>query len=472
MVSLCAAAWECSPAAAIRKLAKAGIPIPNEYLDIESINAYVASFPQRQRIMLNFWRQARAKLLKNPTVKIARLMGRLRLTHTFTPERLQGKLGSLFGIATRKDIAEAFGVKQLTHERCRLYGFSSEETMLIPYYDVPNRICGFHVVGVGTPAQRRYLTIFDGAKEAGLAGLNTIEESKAAFKDNYVVVNDAWIAARIQLRHFRMNENPLPLVAYYDEGQKIRTSAFVWNAITHRRPIFWGWRMTPDLLNQAINANGRIHITPVDEITPEVIDHQLSRHEPRKLFHRLIRRAKPWQEALKAWAEKVEPSEVENLLLGLEIYGHDLHGIPCLSDTLTAIGRYRDGEKQFNYKRRRIIERDGKWWCQLLIGKDRGRTYMIMDGVLRIDSVTTDENGESVYNARVIHDGDETPVAIKQTTKFRNLAISLTFAVLRHTQKQLTIASEWGPMLITVATHFHKPKAYQPSVGSHSEPKK
>jgi hypothetical protein len=240
--------------------------------------------------------------------------------------------------------------------------------------------------------------------EAGLAWLNTVAAPQRKLGRTVFAVGDALLALRLQLRHFQCSLRPLPLVSWYD-GERALTHS-TWQLLADRPVVFWAWRLQAAVLYQAVQADGLLAVAGPDELTTKALDHYLRLDEPLHLLQKLWRRALPWREALRTWAEKQPDGAIAELLLGLESYQVDVRKLvrECgggrLEELLPATVRPRT----VRVGARTIVERADGWFAVAQGGKETP----LLDAILRIDKVFTD-NEVMRYRGRVLFRGEEVP---------------------------------------------------------------
>ncbi len=428
MIDLAAGAWGISQQAAMRKLAQDGVPIPLELLDDNS--EYSFGRVKRRRQAYDLWRRSNLQLdaLTTTSVTVRTLRERLGLSSRVGLDLWRNGPGKMFGAATQAQLQEALLPPGAANEMRRNNGglifreAGWRDVLVFPYFSAPENLEGFQFVGrEGGKADRRYRPVLPregiGYQEGGLFGLATVDAAKH-FAGQVFAMDDAVLAAKLQVRHASHSTTPLPLVAWYDR-ERIRTNT-AWFAV-ERPLIFWGYRMTAGLVANAVLCDGRIAIVPLTEVTQHAIDHHLRSATPDELFRRALRQAKPWREALSVWAKERGHAAVEDLLLNLHTYSVDPSTI---SDVLDApqvsrkiplrhvtIGDYAYIERSSGWYRT-TLTRDVKRF--LRTGEERP----ISDTIIRLDYVSSGRFPR--YVGRLIQ-GDRTVPFNCLMSKFRTI---------------------------------------------------
>ncbi len=245
MIELAARVFEVPPAQAVRRLVAAGVPIPADRSDVASINKYVVAHPQMRNRLMDFWRKCREYLPRAGSIELLGLRSRFHLKSHITSERWTTGPGNLFGANACANIervflpklsAKSWKEKQLGGGRT-FKGGGWKEALVVPFFDLPDRICGLYCVGRdGTKNDTVFRVPHIGngqiPHEAGLACLWAVERAQE-FGNYLFACGDPMVALRLHIRHYASASVPLPLVAYYD-GPKARTCGG-WKAVERQR---------------------------------------------------------------------------------------------------------------------------------------------------------------------------------------------------------------------------------------------
>lgn len=330
--ALAALAWGLEPAAALRRLAATGL-IAEEYAMPENAKIHLQTGPHRRRDFEAFMDKARDYLATAQSPALQRLRTTLRLTSSLPPPQWAEGPGRLVGAFPYRAVREVLTPGSSGPRTdsggdggcARLFrGRGWSDVLVFPYYAAPGRLSGFEFVGRdGGPGDREFAATpssrsvrRSGGDEAGLAGLENTETVHGRLGAHVVAVADPALAVRLQIRNAVVSRRPLPLVAWRDDGRRWTRDA--WATLQRRRVVFWGWELTAALVRQAALCDGLISLIEFAEVSQDAVDHYIRLKEPELLLERAVRRAKPWREAVRRWADKRQPAAVESLLLDLE----------------------------------------------------------------------------------------------------------------------------------------------------------
>lgn len=480
MIELVAAAWKVDVGAAVSRLAAEGVDFPGRMLEPEVVAAYAKYGPKSRARMAAFAAAAGKHLPRANSRELTALRERMRLSSHLVNSRWDVGPANMFGGAACKDVTRACiprfaeGPAVTAHDRV-FVGGNWREVLVVPFYDLPGRVCAVYCVGRNaTRADRvfrrapgfgsRRNTVL-GTAEAGLACHWAIEHSRATFGGHLFACGDAFLAARLHLKHFNMSNRPLPLVAYYDGPEGVTKKA--WRSVEDRKIVVWGWAMTADLVNQAVVTDGLLSVTRLDRPNSRAdVDHYVRDNDAQAVLRKALRRALPWRVALKRWAKTVDDGAVETLMHSLEVYGPDVVEAVCSAGKrLRRLSRRRAAPKSILIPRWRIIEKNRAWTGEPTKTKTRqaredireGSTR-VMNAVLRLDGTYAAKgpNGEvAVYKGRLLFEDGEYPFEIPADELHANAPSKLrTLLAVNRPGAVLLVGKNWGPQLVEIAAAF------------------
>jgi hypothetical protein len=465
MIDLAARKWDVKTRVAIRRLQEHGFSLPVEETTVEKIEEHVQWGPRYRRRLNAFCADASEYLLKTNSAALRRLALRCRIQNRMTPENWRQGPGQLFGAFHRDGIERALRQLPDTQKKIEHHVFRNNkwtDALVLPYYSLPGRICGFLFIGRdGCPTRDHVYypihTTKRAATEGGVFGYWSPAKATGLYSNSVVACGDPALVMRLQVRNFASSQRPMPLVAYYD-GLRIVTRT-AWQAFQDKRLVFWGWQLTPSLLYQAIICDGAITLTPFrnGHATQERIDHLIRDNEPRELLKRVVRRARPWPEELRIWAKYATDSAVEDLVIGLEPYGISVHALAKIHKRFRKLARS---------KRRPVeqvpvtllgsyclYEKNGEYWgYRTREGHATSDAELIMNGILEIHRIENDADNSSYVG--VVKAQDKTaPVRFPVGGDTAAVAKLLLQQVAREADGYvLYISPGWLPTIIQAAT--------------------
>ena len=286
MIELAAGVWKCSLQQAVTRLIAAGINLPEESASNASITAYEKHFTDvqaRSRILLT----TGAEALVLGHVSAGYIIQQLGLLKDQDKPYWRHRIGRFMAGCTR---TEAIGLTKpsvITRGRAdatgKFEGKGWGPLIAVPFQDLPNRFSGWLFVGrqARNPLDYEFLTLDHpdsmGEKVVDIGvSMYEVLDARTAYSDVFgsetvFVFNDPIHALKMQSRHMRDSDLPLPLVSTYnakivrkhDSAHKSTWELLtrsVWHSRPDKRFIFWSATVTPDVFNNASCADGRVHI--------------------------------------------------------------------------------------------------------------------------------------------------------------------------------------------------------------------
>lgn len=473
MIDLAAAVWQVSTPVAVRRLRDAGLPFPDEAVETTVLARHVADHVQKRQRITEFIEKAGAYFYKTGGRTLALLRDRFRLDSDIPQDRWLRGPANVVGAYPHVWCEKVLMPGSVVGSRCvsaarAFKGRGWGDVLVVPHYDLPGRACGFLFVGRGgdkadrlfrhmAPAGMRRV----GYAEGGLACHWAIHNSHGMCGDHVVACGDPYLAVRLHIRHFAVARTALPLVAYHD-GTAARTLR-AWQSLVHKVPVLWGWRMTPALLFQAMQADGKLCLTELQDTTQKRIDHFVRNAEPRTIVKRIVKEAKPWREYLRDWGDRVTDGMVEDLLVGIETYGIDPGVFRDVGPRFASLARVAARPRLVRVQRSRILERDDQLWFRAseTAARDKDRDadpVLIMNASLRLDgSEVRQVQGEETlfYRGQLLHAGDAIPFEVPALSLRKNMANTLELILARNKPGSLLYVAEgWQAKILAACLAF------------------
>lgn len=464
MIELAASVWEVEPAVAAHRLFTEEYPTPDGFTR-ETADKYAHDLPEFRKKVNDFWAHARGYLVNAKSEEINRLRVKFRVHWNQGLDRW--KLGGdrMLGASYRDAVERLFNPYIVIHggwpksQRRTFQGPHWKEVLTIAYCDLPEHITGLWFVGRGgRPEDKVYKPVYPFINrrnyEAGLAHLWTVEAAGGNFAGYVLAVDDPMLATRLQLRNFATSNIPLPLVAYHD-GSKVCTGAASWRNLGTRRPIFWGLKLTAQMVHQAIISNGLLSLVPANDALQRTVDHYVRDNLATDIMRKAVKRAQPWREALKEWAAHNTDGAVETLLHELSTYRGDVGQVATASPRIRELAGMPAKTTSLKLsKERRVFERGCEWFTV----SSNHVEQKVMNATLRIDRAVV-ENNALLYSGVLVYQGREIPFkqsahGLEDRTVFRLqkvLAAAVPGAVL-------LVAPGWQGRLVHLALKLYPPE--------------
>lgn len=464
MISLAADIWDVSTETAIYKLAAAGVPLPLDSID-KDLKIYNRHHSRRYRQCAEMFEKAKHALPRKDTAELAYLRRKLHLNFGFSLDRWAAGPGNLVGVTDADTAFTAItGIESRQHRAHFFTGPNWRDVVVVPYHSPPGRFSGFLFVGRrGEKDDHRFMMTCRelGNKkiaDAGLAGMWSIENDHRMFGEYILAVEDPFLMLRLQIKHFAGFDKPLPIVSWRDD---IRFRTMSWTSLGERIPVLWCWKLTSSVLNQAIAANGRLVVAQVDPEYGGTTNAELIHgRDPYHFVRRIVKRAKPWQEALNDWAKMVTPGAVEDVIMGMEAFGRDPQSFGAASEVIYAT-RGQIVPRKLEADGRLFTEQDGKLWAVRVNGRSK-TPVVVLNAYLRIDERVVCQPdigiGKPVphYRGTFLFDGQTIPFNLPVSAMQSSLDVCLTNLAARYSKTYLYVDRTWKRSIVTAAIRFGK----------------
>lgn len=357
---------------------------------------------------LKFWAYAKKQLL-DPTpkqIEYLKFLGwQLRSPMSF--DRLWEGPASLYGLSD-PHVAEKY-LGQMLRKKPAL--------VILPFYRTPSIISGFaclsykQTIYTNTPGRR---DLFHG--EPGFAGLQFLNQFNS---ETLVATSMLKTMVQLQMHHFSTNIRPLPLLGWCQ--CPIVTIQKQWSLVGNRQLILWEKEPTAAVLHQARMCNASVTFLGPNTKRQKFEGNTTERwrkwvkHDPAiDMWRKIVRTAKPYEQALKNWARIATPEQKVKLLQDAEQYEQHtaelvrsvLH--PKLSSTVAKrirVGQHRKGihpgqSSGFTV----VLEKDNKWYT--LNGK------ISLSGTVRVSHIVVRPSGAQEYIGTLYHEQQAIPFRV------------------------------------------------------------
>ena len=400
MIELAAKTWGVDVESAVVRLASAGFDLPR---DADAIHAYVRQHVRYRERLASLWKQSQQGLLPGIGTFL-RLVHELKLGCNVSDKRWRdgptGLPGGIDTITVERTLApgamkqaDACHQKANPSSNATFRGQGWDDVLVMPAYDLPERICGFMFIGrdgdpekdfifrranLGTSANQHTAEPF----EAGLSMHPQALKMAEDWDQTVFALDDPLVALRLQMRHFEQSTRPLPVAVWYDSdarplgqrnGQRLRTMN-AWAMMGTRKLVFWSPRLDAAAIRQAAHVDGLISTVGPRNPKEESLKDFVWKYSPRDLLRHIQKSARPWHEVLAEQMATMTDWDVEQLFLRLQTDGEDREDIlrRCGQTVRQRVARIfadRQAERTIVLDGRRISERRDGWY--VLDGKPK-----------------------------------------------------------------------------------------------------
>ena len=290
MLELAAATWKLNLQETILRLENNGVNFPASAATPEELDNY------KNTIIAP---QIRAQALKSDSsftlsrgLDIKLIQNKLGLNAALSQTVWRERMGQFIGAvdfvratqAYLPAVTDSFNAKKTAS--CIFRGKGWTNVLVVPFQDMPGRICGFLFVGRkaeiedviykpvhSTIHNNQHASPAIQTIEAGLCMYDVLQTQTAfshVFKNNIFVTANPFDALKLQNRHMRDSSLPLPVVGSYHgiyttqrRKNKYNVSSLNgWDASSNKKFIFWSKKSQAAVFNMASRANGRVCVFP------------------------------------------------------------------------------------------------------------------------------------------------------------------------------------------------------------------
>lgn len=392
----------------------------------------------------------------------------LRLSCDVSPERAESGPKRLLGLATSKEVEQ---LRLLQPSRGpswqRIFsGMNWDDVLVIPFRDLPQRLCGFLCVGRNGDPEKDvvyqsmgYHGTSSGGAEGGLA-MHPDVPSIAQDWDNTVLVTDNAVRMlQVQFRHFEQSTHPLPIAAWFCGRQQTHTrTKHAWQMLSDKSLVFWMPFPSAEVLSQAIAQNGKLCTHGPLTNDSEGWRLYLNKMSSRDLFKRLVTGAKHWTEVVADLAATAEDSVLEELFLQLSIHGVALDRVLKLCPStakrriMAVLARSTKGAT-VSMNGIEIYEKDDAWWTTY-----KNKQELVADAVLQITEIVHHSQSKKFYYRGYIkRKGKKYPFCELKDTVDRNTFKWMESYLLEAGGGQLRSNPHRSRVAVAIALQFREP---------------
>lgn len=472
MIELAAKTWNTEILAAILRLENEGCSFTRRVTRSEVVSQYCHDHIERRNRLRQLWEKASRKLTMNSreSIWLWPLAG-IYLRGSDHARRLRRFLG----LTDVVDAARAFqphvqNQSEALSGSSRIFqGRGWRNLVAIPFQDLPGRICGFLFVGrEGKPEDIVYRSILTSRYtsshragrtiDSGLCMLDALHPTWLSrhFGRDAFVFDDPLVAIRMQSKHLRFCERPVPLAGAYlaplpqtPRGyvRQLAPTRTFWSQ--HDRDfIFWGKSCRAELISMAARAYGRLFVGPLPT-------------EPAgaavALLEQVRQRAVPWTEVLERTihtsAEPARSELLSQLDLKEEAIVHFLDG--CSASTKAIL---RDCEPFAEWlttakiNGRNVVETPEGWFWQQT-------DEQISDAVLRIEKIINRPDEEKpLCEGHIVRPGESVPFQVPLRRVLWSTFRWMNATLLAHKKPPLEFLHHWSQHAYNIALQLHPPE--------------
>ncbi len=463
MITLVAKTWKLGIREALYKLSVTSGFEP-KLGDPKEVDNYVQRFHSRMERVTHFWQECQATHIRAETSGLRILQQRLNADNVL--DGWEEKGGQFLGSSTKQDVDATFNPVRVAHwehqKNKRSGSFPSQlltggkwaDVLVVPFWDLPGRICGFLIIGreANVETDFVYKGVIDCSKDAGLAMLPALlTGAHHRLGHTKFVFTDVDIAMRFHVRHFRDHSTPLPLAAAWTDDKF--TTNEVWRYMSGRSIVFWG----SDRLKSIIQAKQAKGLVSLVNVTAQELDTNMRHATPVEWLLRMRAKAVPWITALQEYIQPLDDSTISNAFTLLNLPRSELDSFVegCrdeLRERLQLIFDHPSFANHVLFEGRQVCVKSDGWY---LSKKDE----RISNAVVHLEHTLITADKRSYYRGVIKFNGAAYPFTEKTTT-LKSGMLSWAQAHLRdHARAGVSeFYPSWDKKSLQLAIKFHAPK--------------
>lgn len=474
-IELAAQKWQMAIPEALAQLSCTGMLKIS--LSDKLVESYIRDHVDLRRRIREFWEAAHKAPATRPSIAIRNLLRSAGLYNNGVSYAWPTERGIYLGAASRREVEDLFAPLAYSEQPRKntngtatirrgsgsgplrpFRGEGWEEVLVVPYYDLPGRICAFHFIGrnanysAGDYIYRRANLgpTRVPVREAGVAMLPSVSRPHRLFGNDVLVISDPVVGINLQARAMREETRGLPIILshFTPEIQTLRLP----HPLQDRRLIFWGDH--PTVVLQAKRSGGLISTF---RFTTAEKGRRLNHRLPLEWLAILRRRAIPWYVALQRELVKLDKSAISARLESLEFTPTELDEFcrectPDLAQRIYAADPHRFGGRSIVVDGKTIRETADGW-------RLHHSGELLCNVPIRLTELLTTSSGTQHYRGAATF-GEETATFTleKKSVEKRGLFPCVRDTLAADDSRNFTFNPRWSKRSEFMALQLSPPK--------------
>lgn len=468
MIDLAAMVWKLNIPDAVRRLGEIGcLPPPTDRFD-ERLRSHLVTVQKRQ-LHQQFWQRSQHTFFVANTADLRDLQCQLGVK-AIRDWSYNGPWRPLIGGTSVVEIESALvepsrfsATGGVIRGSNNFTGTGWSALLVFPFWALPGLLTGFLCAGrdLNRSQDYVYLPLYQPNQhqpvyDAGVALLPVVTlPPHPVLHDNLIVFDDPVLATRIQLRHLREYDCPLPLISIYRRDKQLRTSSHIWNWL-RRRTVFWGPREPTFALHHACSSKSRYsHAKAGDSVLGATGKGVLCSDNLRPLdwMSKIVRLSKGWNLSLADRLLKLNDQEAVNWLASLRLTGQECQTFiadctPTLRERLQRLYSAKASLRQVRLGKCDVHETNGGWYTN---------RNCISNAVVRIEQILQSSDGSQYYRGEILYQDQTVPFTDKATNMQSQLLSWACRWLSQAGYPGMQFSPSWDARGIQIAIALHAP---------------
>ena len=474
LVELAAATWQVEVPGAVARLGHTGLfpQIPT----IKVVDDYVANHVMYRRRLTDFWERASRKPMELASTSTRHLLRQFGLLDQAQSPAWPDEAGRFIGAANRQEVESLFS--PLSHEqqervnpngkttrrrgggpgKRRLFrGRDWEDVLVLPYFDVPGRICGFLFIGRDADPDAGDYVFRRGnlgpgtrtIREAGFGMLAALGDGPhPQLGDSVFVVSDPVIGILLKAQGLREGLHPLPIVLSHFSPE-IQTLNLP-DQLASQKLIFWNDHSGLRLAKRCDGSVSKFKISRSE------IERRLNHRTPLDWLRLVKKHSTHWSIALREELRTLAPRQAGELLLQLEFTPTEIRNFtigcdPELRERLEQCDPHRITRRRVLVSGVSVVETETGWEIETTGEK-------LCNLPIRIEELLTTDGGEAFYRGIVPTSNAVTHITIPASeVKRRGLFQCVHDRLIEQEAGVLNFQPKWNKRSAFIALELNPP---------------
>lgn len=479
LISLASQTWGLDTTATIARCRRLRL-IPEDNVTRETVENYLQGLKFDQAVQTVWQEATTGGLYRPPGQRLARISGwRASASVDWRDQGLDQVLGCMPAQRIEELLGNGRGHK--FGRSCFRSGVSVDPTvgrvfpgsdwhsvLVVPYYDLPDRVVGFHLRGRTLQLEKdKVFCCADPDRDPGVreGGLH-LHPKLFDYSGDMIGFSSLRWCLRMQSRHLDTCPDPLPVFSWLSEPGVATTTG--WQSLAAQRLILWEPQLTASALAVAIRQDAAIAVCPISNKSEPAIAIWLGELQPLDFVGLVSEQARSWPEILSELRRNspdkfiniVETLAAEEDLLERLRHDCDERTVKAVKQISRQIRPYRT--VQYGHK---LIERrkDGLYLLSRPRTNGVPERLRICNGNLRLEKlVWYPENKDADYIGQLTSDGRALEFSVDRDTLLNYPRTWLEAVSLSAGLPPVQCLPGWEYKLHDISLLFHKPK---PEVG-------
>lgn len=326
-----------------------------------------------------------------------------------------------------------------------------DEALLMPLYDLPNRLTGFYFASPDHDLEYRSIynidELYPGITMPDVTGLGPV----TSIGDTLFLLLDPELALRLHIRHFMNYDYKLPIVATLPQ---LPVSAIISNNSSVRKIVVWCRNLDANAFRHAAALNANLILNTA---VLEPVEKQIRRASSLQWLKEVYSQSRAWQDLLEEVLTDLPIFEINDFIDSINIDRYQLRFFlencrPKLRERLDKAYKSKNSYKSVIINNHSIYEANNVWFLEK-------SNEVLSDAIVRIENIVFDnENNKQTYQGYITYKDNQIPFSIPKNNFDNKLYDYLQTSIISNCQQLPDINVNHKNLLPQVSLKFSNPK--------------